>query len=184
MSQDECKAEIKTYNRQQLIALWESIKNRTTTDQGWPPGIAFELLILRAFEQEGADVIWSYRVNLFGSLIEQIDGLVHLSRQNLSVLIESKDQERAMNIEPIVKMRSQLQRRPGNIIGSVFSVSGFTELALVLTQFMAPQTVLLWNGQDIEYALQSQDFIGALQLKYRYCIEQGNPVFDIKPFSS
>lgn len=184
MTYQESLTKIRLYGYDELDRLWQQVQIRTTADKGWPSGKAFELLLLQAFALEGADVTWPYTVNLFGSLIEEIDGVVHLPNSHLSVLIEAKDHETGVNISPIVKMRSQLQRRPGGIIGSVFSVGGFTEPALTLTQFMAPQTILLWNAQDIDYALLKRNFVPSLQLKYRYCIEQGNPVFDIKPLDS
>lgn len=82
-----------------------------------------------------------------------------MPNSHLSILVESKDFQEAISIDPIVKMRSQLQRRPNGVIGSVFSANGFTDPALTLAQFMAPQTILLWGQQDIEYCLINGEFI-------------------------
>lgn len=57
-----------------LTSLWNNILNKDTPT--WPTGIAFEYFILRAFELEGADVTWRYKVDLFGESVEQIDGAV------------------------------------------------------------------------------------------------------------
>lgn len=181
MSFDECLTLIQTYDQLQLLTLWKAIKDRESEQSGWPAGKAFELLILRSFQLEGADVVWPFRVNMFQAEIEQIDGVAHLSSVHLSVLIESKDQKTAVNIEPIAKMRNQLQRRPNSVIGSVFSVNGFTDPALTLAKFVFPQTILLWNPQDIEYSIETAKFTYHLQQKYRHCVEQGSPDFNIAP---
>ena len=127
------------------------------------------------------EVIWSYQVELFDEKIEQIDGVVHFANSHLSMLVESKDYQEAVSIEPIAKMRNQLQRRPNGLIGSVFSVNGFTDPALTLAQFMAPQTILLWDNQDIEHCLGTGTFMDGFFKKYRYCIEHGKPDFNLAP---
>jgi hypothetical protein len=71
-----------------LRALWEAIEQRSTTPQ-WEAGKAFEYLVLRAFQLDGAEIKWPYRVQLFGEEVEQIDGAVHCA--GLSCLVESKD---------------------------------------------------------------------------------------------
>lgn len=181
MTQKECLERIQTYAQLDLMRLWQGILTRSTAIEGWPPGKAFELLILQAFKLEGADVIWPFEVHLFDSLIEQIDGVIHLEATNFSILAESKDLDRAINIEPIAKMRSQLQRRSNAIVGSVFSVNGFTESALTLARFLAPQTILLWNQQDIEYCINTQTFIKSFTSKYRHHVEHGLPDFSVTP---
>ncbi len=181
MTQEECLARIQLFNQQDLIRLWQDIITRSTAKAGWLPGKAFELLILQAFKLEGAEVIWPFEVRLFDSLIEQIDGVIHLGPSTFSILVESKDLNSAINIEPIAKMRSQLQRRSNATIGSVFSVNGFTEPALTLARFMAPQTILLWNKEDIGYCLINHVIIKSFTLKYRHHVEHGLPDFSIVP---
>jgi len=183
MTQQECWEISQKYSRSELCDLWEDIKNRVTEEKGWQKGLAFEYLILRAFQLEQADVIRSFPVKVFDATIEQIDGVVHLPGAHLSVLVESKDYQEAISIDPIVKMRSQLQRRPNGVIGAVFSVNGFTDPALTLAQFMAPQTILLWDQQDIEYCLLNGSFVNGFFRKYRYCIEKGKPDYNLADLS-
>jgi len=58
-----------------LRELWENIQQDNTL--GWDSGKAFEYLVLRAFQLDGAEVTWPYEVSLFGEeVIEQIDGAV------------------------------------------------------------------------------------------------------------
>ncbi len=158
-----------------LRELWSKIEAGSA---GWPAGKALEHLVLRAFELSGAAVRWPFDVPLAGETVEQIDGALHL--QSLSCLVECKDTASPTNVEPIAKLRNQLLRRHSSAIGLVFSRSGFTLPAQTLAQFVAPQTVLLWNGGEIAYLLEQEDFASALLQKYRYCVETGFPDYDTR----
>ena len=96
---------IKSLQWHDLRSLWNDIETRNTP--GWDVGKAFEYLILRAFQLDGAKVKWPYRVKLFGEEVEQIDGVVYCS--GLSCLVESKDFADKVNIDiaPIAKLRRQ-----------------------------------------------------------------------------
>lgn len=158
-----------------LLELWGEIEKGAPA--GWAAGKAFEYLALRAFELDGADIRWPYIVYVAKELVEQIDGVAYAG--GLSCLIESKDYERKVNVEPIAKLRSQLARRPAGTVGVVFSRAGFTESARILAQYMAPQTVLLWDGFEIEYALAHQKMVSVLCLKYRHAVEHGLPDYNV-----
>lgn len=92
--------------------------------------------------------------------------------EHFYVLAECKDQKLAVNIEPFAKMRKQLMRRPSAVIGCIFSTSGFSEPALVLSQFSAPQTILLWNGDEFEYCLEKGCFTEGLKKKFAKATEE------------
>lgn len=160
---------------QQLADLWKAITVGRTP--GWQAGKAFEYLVIRAFQLDGADVRYPFSVRLDGDEIEQIDGVVYV--EGLACLIECKDKNTIVNIEPIAKLRNQLLRRPGAVIGSVFSRQGFTDPALTLARFTAPQTILLWTGKEVEFALKKKYICRALLAKYRSCIEKGLPDYNI-----
>ena len=89
--------------------------------EGWEPGKAFEYLILRAFELEGAVVTWPYVIRLSpsetGGDTEQIDGAVYVD--GLACIVEAKDTANTTRIEPIAKMRNQLLRRPSSSVGLI-----------------------------------------------------------------
>ena len=140
---------------------------------GWPPGKAFEYLILRAFELDGATVRWPFEVTLGDSVVEQIDGVVYAS--HLSCLVEAKDTATAVDINALAKVRTQLARRPGGPIGVVFSRSGFTSPAVALAGYLAPQTVLLWSGAEVTECLRNESFAAVLLAKHRQCVEEGAP---------
>lgn len=149
--QNEYERRIKKLQREGLLALWQRIWTRAPTD--WPPGKAFEYLILRAFELEAATVRYPFEVRWGAAAggderyaIEQLDGAIHLELAGLHALVESKDEAGQVNVEPIAKLRNQLMRRPSSATGVCFSVRGFTTPARLLANMMAPQTVLLWHG--------------------------------------
>lgn len=161
---------------QGLRSLWQQIESRTT--QSWTDGKALEHLVLRAFELGGATVKWPYEVRIAGEPMEQIDGAVHF--ESLSCLIECKDTVEKVNMEPIAKLRNQLLRRHAGSVGLLFSTGGFTEPALTLARYLAPQSVLLWAGDEIAIHLEREDLCPALVRKYRHSIETGVPYYDIR----
>jgi hypothetical protein len=155
--------------------LWSEVQAGTDV---WDPGKAFEYLILRAFDLDGAVVEWPYSVRLQRETVEQIDGVVHV--HGLTCLVESKSTAEAVNIEPIAKLRNQLLRRHSAAIGILFSRSGFTDPALTLAQFLAPQSILLWTGGEVDYLLDHENPSKMLLLKYRRAIELAVPDYDIR----
>jgi hypothetical protein len=173
----EYETRIQSFQWDDLKILWNNINERNTPN--WEAGKAFEYLILRAFQLDGADVKWPYRVKLFNEEVEQIDGVIYYD--GLSCIVESKDfADNNVDIAPIAKLRNQLLRRPAGTIGVMFSRTGFTPPARYLSSFALPQTILLWSGKEIEYALQEEKICEFLKLKYRYCVEHGLPNYNIK----
>jgi hypothetical protein len=154
-----------------LRALWD--RSARGPVPGWPAGKAFEHLVLRAFELDGATVRWPFEVTLGEAVVEQIDGAVYAG--HLSCLVEAKDSAAAVDIAVLAKLRTQLARRPAGTIGVVFSRMGFTRPAFALAGYFAPQTVLLWSGQEVEECLRQESIVVALLAKYRECVEEGAP---------
>ncbi|MBD2315311.1 restriction endonuclease [Phormidium tenue] len=172
----EYESIIKSLQWDALRSLWDNIEKRNTPD--WESGKAFEYLIIRAFELDGAEVRYPYNVRLFEEEIEQIDGAIHISE--FSCLVESKDfADKKVDIAPIAKLRNQLLRRPTATVGLVFSRTGFTDPARTLSRFLSPHAILLWDGNEIEYALDNQKICELLILKYRVCIEDGLPDYNV-----
>jgi hypothetical protein len=177
MPEAEYELTIKTLDRPQLLRLWEHVLDGNTP--GWPPGKAFEYLILRAFELENARIKWPYSVKLSNEIVEQIDGVIYIDKPALSVIVEAKDKKtEPLNIEPLAKLRNQLLRRPSTAIGAVFTTFGFTAPALTLAQFIAPQTILLWEKDHFDFCLKNQQLQEGMTKKYRHQIEYGFPNFD------
>lgn len=170
-------AKIGKFNTAQLVTMLQAIQ-AGTPPRGWASGKAFEHLILRGFEIEGAEVVWPYDVPHGSQTLEQIDGVVYC--QHLACLTEAKDYKAAINVEPIAKLRNQLIRRPVGTLGMVFARSGFTEPAKELTRWTNPMQILLWEYEELEYALQNQKMCPALMMKYKRAVEFGIPDFNVK----
>jgi hypothetical protein len=162
-----------------LRRLWARIQAGASDD--WESGEALEYLVIRAFEldpDEKVEVRYPYEVSVFGERVEEIDGAIHV--QGLSCLVESKDWDKNVAIAPIVKMRSQLLRRPAGTVGIMFSRKSFTRPAVHLAHFTMPQAILLWSGSDLEVALNAKRICRFLRLKHRVCCEDGIPDFDLR----
>jgi hypothetical protein len=174
----ELEARIKLLDWTGLRGLWAAIRAGSTP--GWEGGEALEYLVIRAFEidpDEPAAVRYPYEVSLFGEKVEEIDGAVHLP--GLCCLVESKDWGKNVAIAPIVKMRSQLLRRPAGTVGLMFSKSTFTKPAIYLAHFTMPQAVLLWSGFDLQIAMDAGRICKFLRLKHRIGCEEGIPDYDL-----
>lgn len=176
-TREEYETRAQTLGWPELRVLWNQIKVRDTP--GWEPGKAFEYLVLRAFQLDGAEVRWPYPVSLYGQdkVIEEIDGSVRVG--GLYSLVESKDEDGNIAIGPIAKLRNQLLRRPAGTLGMVFSSHGYTEAALQLAQFALPQAILLWTGTQVEFALKNEHICEPFERKYRACVDSGMVDFDI-----
>lgn len=172
-AREDYVARIEATDWEGLRGLWEQILRGDTP--GWEPGRAFEYLVIRAFQLGGAGVRWPYEVRDRDDeeVIEEIDGAVHWG--GMHCLVQAKDREQRLNIEPIAKLRNQLLRRPAGALGMVFSRSSFTNPALYLAQFNAPHAILLWEGGEVEYAIQTGDACRMLERKYLALVEYGIP---------
>jgi hypothetical protein len=63
----------------------------------------------------------------------------------------------------------------------VFSLKGFTLPAKMLTEFMAPQTILLWERDEIDLAVRESCFCKGLIAKVRYAAEANLTDFKLVP---
>ena len=169
------KKRVFDYGFPQILELWGQIQAGDTPN--WESGKALEYLIIRAFELEGATVTYPFSVRLAGTVVEQIDGAIY--SDSLSCLVECKDRDHNIAIDAVAKLRNQLLRRPAGIIGLVFSSASFTEPMLILAQYSTGQAILLWDEDDLDYALRQRKMRSGLMQKYRYCVERGLPHYSL-----
>lgn len=179
MTDKEYKDAIQKLDKVALKTLWDLIENGTLSSNStyakWDKGKAFECLILRAFELDGAEVVYPFNVpsnhpEASKKTIEQIDGIVYY--KHLACLVESKNYSEPIDFAPLAKMRSSLLRRHASVIGSCFSVKGFTDPAIILAGYIAPQTILLWEASEITYVLNKGSICESLVKKYHWYIER------------
>lgn len=160
----------------ELLALWQGLRAGVSPPD-WPAGVLLEYLLLRAFQLEGAEVTWPYRVYQSRVLLEQIDGIIYFD--GVSCLVESKDVTRAVDAIAIVKLKSQLLRRPRTTIGAVFNTGTFSPTATSLMQLLPPPDVLLWEGAEIDFALRGQRLLEGMRRKLRHAVETGFADLDL-----
>jgi len=170
-------ADIQGKNSAQLLNMLQAISNGTPI-RGWPPGIAFEHIVIRAFEIEGATVQWPFAVRQGSKIIEQIDGTVYFD--GLACLVESKDYREPINIEPIAKLKNQLSRRPVGTLGLVFARQGYTDPAKILVRMMQPLNILLWEYEELELSLSTGTMCRALTTKFKFAVELGAPDYNVR----
>ena len=156
-------------DKNELLNLWNIVIDSTTDAQ--TKGKGFEFFICRAFELEGAKVEYPFTVKVQDQAAEQLDGFISID--GVHCLIECKNQQENVNFEPFSKLRSQLQRRPSSAIGAIFTTASFTEPAIMLNQFLHPQTILMWEKEEIKQCFDKNFLIEGLKIKYEYCIKNG-----------
>lgn len=174
---EEYVFEIRKMGRQDLIKLWEDHSQEGFDDSFWKKGKVLEYVALRAFEieREGCvtypyDVYYTVCSGYENKPIEQIDGAVHVDE--LYALVECKDYvDDKINVEPLAKLRNQLARRHSNLFGIFFSATDLTPPAEILVGHMAPQLIILWSKEDIEFCLYNGCFIPCLKIKYKMAVE-------------
>lgn len=153
-----------------LLELWQGLQAGVSPPD-WPAGVLLEYLILRAFQLEGAEVTWPYRVYRNGVLLEQIDGVVYFD--GVSCLVECKDMTRAVDTLAIVKLKSQILRRPPTTIGALLCTGEVSQAAFTLVEMLPPPDVLLWEGEEIDQALRGHQLLKGMRRKLRYAVEMG-----------
>jgi hypothetical protein len=154
---------VRSMSRIGLLDLWERVRKGEGLEP-WPQGKAFEYLILRAFELDGAQVIWPY----WGEW-EQVDGALYVD--GLSCLVECKHWREPVGFGPIAKLKVRVDRRPPPVIGLFFSVSGFSVPAGQEFNAQPLRNLLLWMKSDVNLAMK-HGMRSALRVKWRKAVEE------------
>jgi len=106
-------------------------------------GREFEELLSKLFEGDGFDV----HRNAAGASPRQTDLMV--SRGEYTLLVEAKCHRRKLDISHIDDITSRLRRTPSDVVGAIFSLSGFTRSAIRLAEGDRSREVLLFGPQDL-----------------------------------
>lgn len=186
MTDDEYWSKVKDMQRPELLKLWSDVVNGDTPD--WPAGKAFEYLVARAFDLDidraTEALVPPYRhfehIEGMHMPTEQVDGVLHC--RFASFLLESKDTNQPLDIEVVAKLRFRLESRPPTAMGMIFSMSGFTKPARYFAGHLRPLNILLWERDDLDYALVRER--GMLELtrdKLRHAVEYGSSYYAAPP---
>lgn len=170
----EYEEKIKKMYHGGLVRLWDDFLKKTYDKSFWKSGKLLEYIVLRGFELEkDGCVTYPYDVkDIFSEYkrpIEQIDGAIHVD--DLHALVECKDYGSKIKVEPLAKMRNQLSRRHGSVFGMFFTVEGLTLPTQIQVMYMAPQMIIVWTKNDIDYCIRNRRFIECMKTKYRKAVE-------------
>ena len=155
-----------------LEQFWNDIKAKNTPK--WNPGKALEYMLVRAFELEGAEVVYPCN-NSALSAKEQFDGFVFAQQLGTGFLIECKDWEEKVAFDELAKLHGRLSYRMSSAFGLFLSRKGFTASATEMMYLMAPHNILLWSFEEIDECFKNHKFIEALEYKYKYAMITANP---------
>jgi hypothetical protein len=176
----DMEAEARNWTREDLLRIWQGIRAGAPIPR-WPAGKAFEYLVVRAFDLEGASVLWPFQVTYpqrFGTM-EQVDGVVYLGERVF--LLESKQRSEPAAAADVARLRMRLESRPPGTMGVLFSARDFTLPTEILTQFATPLNVLLWASEDLDLALAEGSMVAGLRDKLAHATESGLANLSLKP---
>ncbi len=198
METEKAIREIRQYTRGQLREFWQFIREQhrdQTPNPGllhhdmvadksgerWKGGQAFEYMILRFFELDGAEVTYPYGpiIGLDG-MKQETDGFIYA--QGLRCMVESKDWSREVGMSTVAKLKDRMLHRNSQLIGSIFcSRNGFNRTALSAAFLeQSRYNILLWDGDEIDCLISQPtgNFVKALHTKYRISLERLLPNFN------
>ena len=158
---------IRSYDRRKLRKFWNQIKAGNTP--GWAAGKALEYMLVRAFDLEGAEVVYPYNNNVLNAQ-EQFDGYIYVKDLGAGFLIECKDWKEKVAFDELAKLHGRLTYRIPSTFGIFLSKSGFTPSAVELMFMMHPHNVLLWSYDEIDECFKNFKFMKALKFKYKYAM--------------
>lgn len=169
-------ATIRSYNWPKLKKLWSQIRLGNTP--GWARGKALEYLLVRAFDLEGAEVVYPYN-NSVSTAQEQFDGYVFVKELGAGFLIECKDWKDKVSFDELAKLHGRLTYRMPSAYGIFLSKTGFTPSAVELMFMMHPHNILLWSFDEIDECFKNHKFMKALKYKFQYAMITADPAIAV-----
>jgi hypothetical protein len=126
-------------------------------------GDVFERWVIEAFRLSGMVGHTAFRVPLRTSANtqEQIDGLIFDGWQ--AFLVEAKFWTPGVDFSPIVVFNDIVDSRPAGTLGLFFSAFGYTGPAKDCAELLRPIRVLLFDRDDLNWALQQEPFKGSMK---------------------
>lgn len=175
----------------ELSAIWRELFPEPTAEQPAPEpkfrdqglssqqaGDVFERWVLQAFRHDPAGsqlrCVDSYRNPADGKTVEQIDGLIFDGWQ--AFLIESKNWGDRIDFAPLAKFHHAVERRPIGLLGLFFAPNGYTDPALELVTLLRPIRVLLFDGRDLNWAVENRTgMLAMVRRKWELAVQYGDP---------
>jgi hypothetical protein len=139
-------------------------------------GAVFERWMLEAFRLSGAAVRESYVVPMPDSAAprEQIDGSLTEGWQGF--LIESKFWPSNVDFDPIAVLHVLVEQRPVGTLGLFFSAFGYTPPAVELAGRLRPIRVLLFDQNDLLWAMKpGHGMMKLVRERWIFAVQYGGP---------
>lgn len=155
-----------------------SFRNETISAQD--AGIVFERLVLEAFRLSKAEVHEPFRVPSRSTsyAMEQIDGLVVVNEWQ-AFLVESKLHKESLSFNPIALLNHRVEQRIIGTVGLFFSASGYTDPARESAQYLRPIRVLLFDGTELNRAIETRDLVQLVKEKWIGAVKYGDPYYSV-----
>ena len=167
---------VQGYDWIQLERFWQKIKNKTAPK--WSKGKALEYMLIRAFDLEGAEVLYPYNNEVLKAQ-EQFDGFVFVKELGVGFLIECKDWNDKVAFDELAKLHGRLSYRMNTACGLFLSRSGYTPSAIEMMYMVHPHNIILWEFSDIDECFKNRTFLKALKYKYQYAMVTADPVIAV-----
>jgi hypothetical protein len=145
-------------------------------------GRVFERWIIDAFKLSGFEVEYPFTVPMLvgdqRGVSEELDGLVIDGWQ--AFLVQSKFWEsRPVDYGPLAEFNDQVRRRTTTTLGLFFSAFPVSVPAAALASSLQPIRFLLFQRQDIDWAIERRDMRSLLALKWRCAVKYGKFDYEI-----
>lgn len=167
---------VQDYDWIKLEEFWHKIKEGKTK---WSSGKALEYMFVRAFDLEGAEVVYPYNNKINNKAQEQFDGFVFIKELGAGFLIECKDWKDKVAFEELAKLHGRLTYRFSSTYGLFLSRNDFTASAVELMYMMYPHNILLWSFDEIDECFKKHKFLKALKFKYQYAMVTADPMIAV-----
>lgn len=175
-SEQKLMKRVQGYDWAKLERFWLKIKSKKTPK--WSKGKALEYMLVRAFDLEGAEVVYPYNNNVLTAQ-EQFDGFIFIQELGAGFLIECKDWQDSVAFDELAKLHGRLTYRMSSTYGIFLSRSGFTASAVEMMYMMHPHNILLWSFDEIDECFKNHKFLKALKYKYQYAMVTADPMIAV-----
>lgn len=174
----------------ELVAIWEQLVPESRDSALTPKpdrrfqgsrvnpqqaGNVFQRWIMSAFRLAEVEVKYPYRVPIRGTrgnTLEEIDGLVLDGWQGF--LVQSKFwPSKPVDYKDLTLLINQVEKRPWTTLGLFFAAFRVSEPAIINASGSNPMRLLLFQQQDIDWAIRHRDMMGLVRLKWRLAVQYG-----------
>lgn len=163
------------HNKEDLRQSWDVLSSsETTTPQN--RGYGLEDLLFQLLKYEDLHPTRPYKPRG-----EQIDGLFEMNGRYF--LIEAKWHQDKLPASEVFAFRPKVESKLSGTIGVFIAVNGYAEDVPNILRYGKEINIILFDGEDIEFALQEQfSFVQVLKTKLRHAAQYGEVYYQFQRF--